>query len=124
MLRLPGSPRTRNRARHDLTAEQIGVYVDEHEWRVTGGENPHRVTVLDGVYSCDCDAAMQGQIEYCSHKLAVMLILEPDRLTFPATNPKKKRGAILRKRWYAKQTKAGTLRPSAPVTRRVFDPND
>ena len=84
MFELPSGHRQRSRARNILSAEQIAAT----QWRVSGGENLHLVSIYPSQtgydYTCDCGFTEK----ICSHKLAVMLQLEPDKMDWHRRNAK------------------------------------
>lgn len=81
-MSLPGSKRQRQKARRLLT---ISLTHPSGIFRVTGGRRAHEVVVSasgrDFVYRCDDDRCPGGPI--CSHILAVMLHMEPEKLSAP-----------------------------------------
>ncbi len=76
MFQLPSRQRQRARARNLLTAEKI----TETMWRVSGGDNIHIVSAYpqQSTYTYICDCGFTANL--CSHKLAVMIQVEPDKM--------------------------------------------
>ena len=76
-IKLPGSRKIRHRASTILTAtltDPSGV------WLVQGGELPHTVKTQPQQNTFDYDCDCGHGIDFCSHEIAVMKMLEPDRL--------------------------------------------
>ncbi len=70
----PGNYRLRHRARQILKVQRIFM----GRYRVTGGEREHEVAtwVYGQRYRCDC-----GSVNLCSHVIAVMMCLEPEKFS-------------------------------------------
>lgn len=75
-VKMPGSSRQRNRARHLLKCESVGT----NTWKVLGGRDAHTVKIGEmGGYECDCKV-YQAENKLCSHIIRVRM----ERNDFPS----------------------------------------
>ncbi len=75
-VKMPGSSRQRNRARHLLKCDKVGL----NTWVVSGGENAHTVKIGSlGGYECDC-RVYRIEEKLCSHIIKVRM----ERNDFPS----------------------------------------
>lgn len=67
-IKLPGTERQRNVARHKLQIEQTG----NSRWKVWGGKDIHQLRMEDGEIKCDCTYNVIDH-KICVHILKVCM---------------------------------------------------